>query len=335
MVMSNSPVLFDDTAWTPDDRAYLDQKELCIKRVLMQSALETGRELKEVRQWFADSHKRGFENWVQACFGYSRVYAERLIKIYENLDANNCLHLDFAISAQYELANAPNPQNAVDEALLRKQIEGEITAKKAKEIAEYQRAEKIARDEMRSALERTAAIDRQVAYVKQQLVEAQKARLAAEQKVKQLAEQEPQIVEKVVEKQVVPPNLQEHIRKLEEKHRQLQRERDSYRQQLHDERAVAQARMLENLEGENADRINVKFADAMRDYTNNIRVALNHLPSLVDTQSFDADSWQRLDEAIEKTTHMMRELQKLKQYVSNGTYASVVDAGIAQLWEGR
>lgn len=310
----NLPTLFDETGLTEDDHIFLYQKEVRIKGIVVQSALEVGRELAEVRDRLRNKGS-GFEGWAQARLGYSRTQVYNFIQIFERLySVQNSGHLEVAFDTQLQLAKAPDPQAAVDEALLRRQIEGELTAKTAKQIADYQRDTQIARDNMRSAQDRAAAVDRQLAYVKQQLTTAQ------------AAAQLPKVVEKIVEKEVVPLTIKDQINRLQQRQQQLIRERDNYRQQLHEERSTSQARMLEDLEGENAERIRVQFADATRDYVNSIRIALNRLPSLSDTQAFEADDWQRLDEAIERTMHMAQELQKLKYRTSNNGQSFIVDA---------
>lgn len=323
MQQHNLPTSFEDTALTEGERTFLDYQDFRMRSVGQQFKLEVGRILKETRDWFHDNHKWGFEDYAQKQWGFDRNQLHYLINAFEGLmDVENFQHLGLSFSAQLALKEAPNQQEAIDEVRIRQELEEKITAKKAKEIAEYQRAELIARDEAKSNQERADALNRQLDYTRRQLLATQKA--AAE------ATKNPKVVEKIVEKQIVPPQMQEHIRKLQEKERQLTRERDSYRQQLHEERSVAQARMLEDLEGENAERINTKFADAMRNFVNGIRVALNHLPSIADTQSFDADSWQRLDEAIEKTAHIARELQSLKYHSSENVHASIVNSHIVE-----
>jgi hypothetical protein len=328
MQMHNLPTLFDESHFTQDDLTYLAHKERHIKNILLQSADEIGGELEEVRQWFADNHKWGFEDWVNEKFGFSPEKARQLMTVHRRLsgiEGYNYNLLDFSFNAQLQLAKAPDPQAAVDEALLRQQIEGELTAKKAKEIAEYQRAERIARDEARSIQERAAALDRQLAYVKQQLASAQQAA------------QQPKVVEKIVEKEVVPHGFQikenglrDQISRLQERERALARERDSYRKQLDEERAVAYARRVESREGENAERIRVMFAEATRDYLRSTRVFLSRLPSVSDTQAFEADDWHRLDEAIQAHEALGRELQKIKNTVSSSSVQQsfVIDAAI-------
>src|SRR5712691_3556028 len=132
MQAHNLPTLFDESGFTENEHTYLSQKELRIKSILMQSAGEVGCELDEVRQWFSDNHKWGYEAWVKEKFGYTPQHANRFIAIAKNLsDRIYMLDPDISFNAQLQLAKAPEPQAAVDEALLRKQIEGEITAKKA------------------------------------------------------------------------------------------------------------------------------------------------------------------------------------------------------------
>ncbi len=321
----NVPALFDETSLTGDESIYLSRKELRIKSILMQSAGEVGQELQEVRQWFVDQHKWGFEAWVQEKFGYTPQHARNLMKIAEQLDRNYSFDLDMPMKAQLQLAKAPEPKEAVDEALIRQEIEGKITEKKAKEIANYQRDVQIARDEKRSALDRAAALDRQLAYTNQQLSIAQQAA------------QKPKVVEKVVEK--VPPDLllrenglRDQISRLEDRQRQLTRERDSYRKQLDEERSTSYARQREQREGENADRIRAMFAEATRDYIRFSRVFSSRLPSLSDTDVFEADDWQRLSEAKAVALHMVKEIDKLTSHPNEPVQrpfiidATVVDA---------
>lgn len=326
MQTHNLPTLFDESQFTESDRAFLIQKELRIKSILMQSASEVGRELHEARKWFADNHKRGFEAWVKEKFGYTPEHAHRFMDIAEKLpEATYMLLPGISLSTQLQLAKSPDPEEAVNEALIRQQIEGEVTEKKAKEIAEYQRAERIARDEARSTQERATALDRQLSYIKQQLAATQK----------KLSEQ-PKVVEKVVEKEVIPPNLQarenglrDQISRLQERERALTRERDSYRKQLDEERAVAYARRVENREGENAERIRVMFAEATRDYLRSERVFLSRLPSLSDTGAFEADDWQRLNEVKESVKLLIRELDKFTSHTSEQGQLFIVDSSIA------
>src|SRR5215469_16615454 len=108
--MHNLPTLFDETGLTADDRTYLAQKELRIKAILMQSTIEIGCEFIEVRQWFADNHKWGFEAWIKDRFGYTPEHAHTFMTIAKNLEANYSLLPGVSLNAQLQLAKAPDPQ---------------------------------------------------------------------------------------------------------------------------------------------------------------------------------------------------------------------------------
>jgi hypothetical protein len=310
----NLSTLFDEASLSEVDRAYLHKIETQIKGILVQSAMSIGGMLIEVRKWFADKHRRGFETWAQTRFGYTPQHLHRFMDIAENLpEAIHVLLPDLSHRAQHQLAKSPDPLSAVEEAVLRKQIEGEITEKKAREIADYQRAEQIAKDEARSTKERAEALDKQLTYVNNQLKSVQ-------QKLQET--QTPKVVEKKVE--VVPQYLKDQINQLQERQKQIIKERDSYRKQLDEDRATGYARRAEEQEGE---RIRVMFAEATRDEIRSIRVCLSKLPSVADADAFDADDWQRLGELKEAVKLLAKELDKFTNRPIEQSPLFIVDAG--------
>lgn len=324
IMMNNLPTLLDVTSLTNDERAFLDHQDFRMHSVGMQFKLEVGRILTETRDWFKTNHKRGFEEWAFKQWGISRQYQQYLMDAFEQLDDQNFGQLGLSLSAQLELKEAPNQQAAIDEVKIRQELEEKITAQKAKEIAEYQRAEKIANDKARSNQERADALDRQIAYVNQRLEKAQKAQQDAEQKAKEIAAQKTKTVEKRVE--VVPQAIKTQVNQLQERQKQLTKERDSYRKQLEEERATTYARRAEDREGENAERIRVMFAEATRDYVRNARVFLSRLPSISDTGAFEADDWQRLNEVKETIKHLGRELEKLTSGPTEQQQSFIIDS---------
>src|SRR5207247_517175 len=94
-----------------------------------------------------DQEKWGFEACVQKKWGITPDHARYLINAFVDLDGRNFYHLGLSLSAQLELKEAPNQQAAIDEVKIRQELEEKITAKKAREIADYQRDIQIALDE--------------------------------------------------------------------------------------------------------------------------------------------------------------------------------------------
>ena len=118
-------------------------------------------------------------------------------------------------------------------------------------------------------------------------------------------------------------NDQETIAKLKEKLDFVTKERNRYQEQLGKERTIARERMIQNMEGENADRIRKEVASALRDCISVIRTASNILPSTTDAFVFDANDWRRVREVEERLTKFAEELRTLRNTASS---YNVVDA---------
>jgi hypothetical protein len=123
--------------------------------------------------------------------------------------------------------------------------------------------------------------------------------------------QRPEVIEKTITVEVVPPHIQEHIALLQERQRQLTKERDSYLRQLEEERAAQYAHGMMDAEGLHSERVRALFAEAARDLIGALRLFLSKVPTGTDAVLFEGDDWQRVGEVRAALAEVTRVLEQL------------------------
>lgn len=195
-----------------------------------------------------------------------------------------------------------------------------------------------AQHEAQIAQNRLAAAEVEIAYKNRQIEQAQEELETMQAQLAKQATEHPKIIEVEKPVEVIPQHLLdekrvllEGKRKLEERLRELQtqktniqaqaeqvkKERDLYKRDLDKERQSGNALFLQNLEPKGSARLHANFAEVMREIVAWSSASRMKLPSVIDTQSFEVEQWQRLEEAIQAQELLGRELHKLKNTVSS------------------
>jgi hypothetical protein len=109
-----------------------------------------------------------------------------------------------------------------------------------------------------------------------------------------------------------PEELRALALKLHTDFAQMKKQRDLYKRDLDKERQSDNVLFLQGLEPQGFARLHANFAEAMREIVAWSCSSDMKLPSVIDVQSFEAEQWQRLDEAIAASDRLMQELKRLQ-----------------------
>lgn len=330
--MTVPATLFDYSAVDADVALDLRMRAERIRMRLKRSAediIAIGQELQEAKARLPHGH---FGAWLAAEFEMAERTARNFMQVAERFGSETAKIADLSVSAIYALA-APSTSDAIVERV----ASGEIAPTPAA-IREAKEAEKAAKGQAALAQSRLhmAEAERerikteaqaQIDVTTRQLTQLQRELEALHNAPKPA----PEVQIKEVVREVTPARVQEQVRALEQRIRELSQQKDAIQKRAAELEKLAEADTQRRYAGENQRRITLKWYATVSELMSSVTKALQkaglQMPTALDTAAFEADDWQRVQEV---RTFLARTSSELERFVSelDGLYAgvSVVDA---------
>ncbi len=283
-----------------------------------------------------------FGVWLVAEFEMTDQTARRFMQVAERFGGKSNIMLDFSPTVLYQLA-APSTPESVVQAVTSGEVAPNVAdvkraiaeAKEAKAEAEQAKSDYADVVEALTQKERQADMFARELEALQAVREEQEenaARLAyKERQIAELQEQiealknvptpEPEVIEVEIERPVIPPEVQQRQQELEQQLATLQVDYKKLAKHAYELQEQAELQAQRETGGRNARQIRLKWYSTRNALRNAIHKYLADLPSLADTEQFDADDWQGLVELqvmVERVSEGLRMLRQPSVYIVEG-----------------
>jgi Protein of unknown function (DUF3102) len=297
-----------------ETRAFIQQKTDEIHSQLKRTAqgvIDIGHNLQAVKERIGHGH---FMAWVKSEFGMTHMSAVRFMRVAEQFEGkcNNLLHLP--LSVLYELA-APSMPETVVEGVLSGEISPTLQA-----VREAKEAEQRA-----SAAERQARTERERSTAQVQLAALTSEIERLQGKMAQLS------TSPVKEIPVIPAEVSRQMEALRANVQTLTRQRDTLSGRVEElsEQVRASARGRE--EEDAARRLRLAWQATSNAFQNAVTKVLVLWPTPLDTLSFEAAEWNRVEQVKALCQRVIEQCQGMRE----ATTITIVDADTTPRKERR
>jgi myosin heavy subunit len=302
-------ISFDYGLLNEDDREFVQQKSDEIHGQLKRTAegiIRIGRNLIAVKKRLEDNYGgRGhYEPWLHAEFDMSHSTAKRFMQVARRFNEETNLVSSISTSVLYELA-APSTPDIIIEQVQTGEIPPNLDAIKEAKAAQKraEEAEKQASEQAQSAQQQLFTTQSQ-AQTKIDELTQQIASLQGE--MQELKKSE----EKIIEKEVIPEETLQRLQALQKQVERLAYERDNEIKRADSFAQKYQEDMTEREEAKNHERIRQNWRSIVSQTHSSLMRLLAQWPTLVDTQSFEADDWAHVD-------HLKNTLRRVQEECDN------------------
>ncbi len=319
----NESMSFHYEELDPETRTFVQQKTDEIHGQLKRTAqgvIDIGHNLHAVKERIGHGH---FMAWVKSEFGMTQMSAIRFMRVAEQFEGkcNKLLHLP--LSVLYELAAPSMPETVVDGVL-----SGEISPT-LQAVHEAKEAEQRA-----SAAERQARAEQQTL---QQLLERERS-TAQEQlatltsKIERLQREMAQLATPLVkEVPVIPAEVSRQMEALRANVHTLTRQRDTLSGRVEELSEQLRASVRGREEEDAARRLRIAWQSTSNAFQNAVTKLLAQWPTHLDTLSFEAAEWNRVEQVKTLCQRVIKQCQGMRE----ATTITIVDADTTPRKERR
>jgi hypothetical protein len=303
--------VFEYALLDPETATFLQRTADTIIGRTRRCAVENGKDLLEAKKRLGHGH---FLTWIHAEFGWSEDTAQRQMNV--ALRMGELPHgAVFEDRALYLLSGKLVPEDVRQQARDRAAAGEAITHSLAKELLEAHQAQTQAESARQAALVEVQRAHEAERQARQEIADLIQRITALQEEMATLAQPEVHIQE--VEKEVIPSQVTATLARLQAKVQTLTEQRNNLAK-----RAEQLSADLETLQGETeakreellaTARIRKRWREVTGTFQKHMALLLGQFPSLLDTQLFEAEDWNCLEQIENGVQRFLVECRTLRE----------------------